>query len=78
MPKKSSVHTVPNSGGKGWVNKQDGAVVSRHHTKERAVERGRDIARKSGTEHVIHRRDGTIGEKNSYGGDPNPPKDKNR
>ena len=29
-------------------------------------------------EHSIHNMDGTIGRKNSYGPDPNPPKDKNR
>lgn len=78
MPRKPGVHTLPNPGGKGWVNKTDGEVVSRHRAKENAVERGRDIARKSGMEHTIHKRDGTISEKNSYGHDPNPPKDKNR
>ena len=75
MAKKSGVHTVPNPSGSGWVNKQAGEVVSSHRTKEAAVEKGRGIARKAETEHVIHRRDGTIGDKNSYGADPNPPKD---
>ena len=75
---KKSVHTVPNPDGKGWVNKQDGEVISRHRTKENAVDRGRSEARKDRTEHTIHKQDGTISKKNSYGNDPNPPKDKNR
>lgn len=75
---KKDVHTVRNSEGKGWVNKVGGEVVSGHRTQEIAVVKGRDIARKNQSEHAIHRRDGTIGRKNSYGNDSNPPRDKNR
>ena len=75
---KKDVHTVPNPSGKGWVNKVGGEVTSRHRTQENAADRGREIARENRSEHAIHRRDGTIGEKNSYGNDPNPPRDKNR
>ncbi len=71
------VHTTPNPKGSGWVNTQGGEQVSKHRTKEPAVEKGRSIAKKAETEHTIHKKDGTIGEKNSYGNDPNPPKDKN-
>ena len=38
---------------------------------------GREIAIRLRVEHSIHREDGAITEKNSYGNDPNPPKDKN-
>jgi hypothetical protein len=75
---KKDVHTTPNPGGKGWVNQVGGEVVSRHRTQENAVDRGREIARENRSEHAVHRRDGTIGRKNSYGNDPNPPRDKNR
>jgi len=78
MPRKPTVHTVPNPEGKGWINKYDGDPVSRHRTKENAVDRGREIAQEHHTEHNIHNTDGTIGRKNSYGNDPNPPHDKNR
>jgi hypothetical protein len=78
MPKKPSVHTTPNPNGAGWVNQVRGNVVSTHRVKERAVERGREIAQERSTEHTIHNRDGQIGRSNSYGSDPNPPKDKNR
>ena len=69
------VHTVPNPDGEGWVNEILGEVMSRHRTKERAVERGRRLARQRHVEHVIHGADGRIAEKNSYGGDPCPPRD---
>ena len=79
MGQKKDVHTTPNANGSGWVNsvggKPEGTV---HRTQRTAAERGREIARQNHSEHAIHRRDGTIGEKNSYGNDPNPPKDKNK
>lgn len=78
MPKKPEVHTVPNPDGNGWVNKLGGEEVSHHRRKDTAVERGREIAIENKTEHAIHNTDGTIGRKNSYGNDSNPPKDKNR
>ena len=34
----------------------------------------RRLAKARGVEHTITKPDGTIGEKNSYGNDPNPPK----
>ncbi len=76
MASKKPVHTVPS--GNGWSNKQGGRETSHHRTKEAAQDAGRRQAKQSETEHVIHNRDGKIGEKNSYGGDRCPPKDKNR
>ena len=62
----------------GAEGKVGGEVESRHRTKDNAVDRGRDIARDNKSEHAIHNKDGQIAQKNSYGNDPNPPKDKNR
>jgi hypothetical protein len=63
------VHTVYKDG--EWVNEIEGGdEVSRHATKDEAVERGRELARQRQTEHVIHNQDGTIAERNSYGNDP--------
>ena len=72
--KKPPVHTVPH--GDGWANKREGAdrVSKTFPTKRAAQQAGRETARGEKTEHVIHKQDGTIGEKNSYGGDPYPPK----
>jgi len=71
---KKSVHTVPS--GNRWANKQGGQVTSQHKTKANAEVAGRQQAKQGHTEHVIHNKNGQIGEKNSYGGDPCPPKDK--
>lgn len=69
MPRKPGVHTVPNPNGKGWVNEVKGEPVSKHLRKDTATERGREIAKELHTEHSIHNLDGTIGRKNSYGGE---------
>ena len=68
--KSPAVHTTPNSTGKGWVNKVGGEVESKHRKKDNAIDKGRDIAKEQGSEHVIHKQDGTIQGKNSYGNDP--------
>jgi hypothetical protein len=75
---KKTVHTTPNPSGKGWVNQVGGNIVSKHRTQDNAAGRGREIAKTRHTEHAIHGWGGTIREKNSYGGDSNPPRDKNR
>lgn len=71
---KKSIHTVPK--GSGWANKQNGFVTSFHGTKSAAQIEGKRQAQNSQTEHVIHNKDGKISQKNSYGNDPCPPKDK--
>jgi hypothetical protein len=75
MKRGGGVHTVPSPVGGGWWNKVSGKVISRHRLKDDAVEAGREVARELRVEHTIHLSDGTIGEKNSYGNDPFPPKD---
>lgn len=68
------VHTVPDPDGLGWKNTANGQDVSRHQTKKAAVGKGRSEAVKRGAEHVIHNKDGKIGQKNSYGNDKFPPR----
>ena len=76
MSRGLGVHTVPASEGRfPWCNKFNGVVISRHTSKELAIIAGRETAKSIRTEHVIHKLDGTIGDKNSYGNDPFPPKD---
>ena len=76
MWSKKPVHTVPTPS--GWANKQGGIVTSTHNNKADAQAEGRRQAIQNQTEHAVHNKNGQIGTKNSYGGDPNPPKDKNR
>lgn len=63
---KGDVHTVPH--GDGWANRREGnsRVSNTAPTKAEAQREGRDMARSSGAEHVVHRQDGTIGERNTY------------
>lgn len=72
---KKPVHIVPNKNG-GWDNKREGSTRASNHvgTKAEAIKMGRELAKKSETEHVIHNMDGKIGQKNSYGNDPFPPR----
>lgn len=69
-----TVHTVPYKG--QWANRTEGAsrVFGVAPTKARAEQIGRDSARQRQAEHISHRRDGTIGERRSYGNDPFPPR----
>jgi hypothetical protein len=70
MAKKSPVHTVPHED--GWANRREGAarVTKKFATKAEAQAAGRETARRDKTEHLIHKRDGTVGSRNSYGNDP--------
>ncbi len=59
-----------------WKSKVEGSSRAAHTggTKSEQTATGRDMARERGVEHSIRKLDGTIGEKNSYGNDPNPPR----
>jgi hypothetical protein len=74
---KKDVHVVPNKDG-NWRVKSDGAKKSdsSHSTQGDAIDRAKEIAKGRGADVVIHRPDGRIRDKDSYGSDPNPPKDK--
>jgi hypothetical protein len=74
MSSKPAVHTVPN--GAKWTNKREGASRggSNYDTKAEAQAAGRRTAMRDEVEHLIHKKDGTIGERNSYGTDPSSPK----
>jgi hypothetical protein len=70
------IHTVPVSGSSaGWHNKAEGEeeALGSFGTKEEAVAAGREFAQQRKTEHVIHNSDGTIAERNSYGGESDAP-----
>lgn len=72
---RKSVHVVPH--GDRWAVKEAGGTkpASTHQTQKRAIDTAVHIARRN-AEVVIHGRDGRIRDKDSYGPDPNPPKDK--
>lgn len=59
-----------------WKNRAQGnqRAAAVFETKAEAQEAGRDRAKRDGVEHIIKKKDGTIGGRNSYGHDPYPPK----
>ncbi len=67
-------HIVPH--GDDWAVRGAGnsKVTSIHPTQAAAIEAGRPIAEHQKSELVIHRPDGRIRDKDSYGNDPFPPK----
>ena len=75
MAKDKNYHVVPHED--GWAVRRENAsrVSSTHGTQGDAIDRGRDMARNTGGELRIHRQDGRIRDSDSYGNDPNPPKD---
>ena len=76
MTKKRDIHVVPHDD--GWATKKEGAsrAGSVTGTQKDAIDRARDQAKRERVEVVIHRKDGTIRDSDSYGNDPNPPKDR--
>lgn len=69
-------HVVPNDDGWGVRGEGNDRLSSRHQTQSDAIDAARNIARNERSEVVIHGRDGKIRDKDSYGNDPCPPKDK--
>jgi len=69
-------HVVPSSGKWGVRGEGNSRLTSTHNTQGDAINSARDIAINQQSEVVIHRPDGKIRDKDSYGNDPCPPKDK--
>ncbi|WP_445152213.1 DUF2188 domain-containing protein [Baekduia sp. Peel2402] len=62
----SNIHTVPH--GDGWANRVEGSqrVSNTASTKAEAQAKGREMAIERGVEHLVHKTDGQIGERNTY------------
>ncbi len=75
MSKKSN-HVVPSKDRGRWDVKKSGSTRASKSfdRKEDAVKYGRKLSRKEKTELYIHKKDGRIQDRNSYGKDPFPPK----
>lgn len=73
---KKNQHVTPHQEGwqvKGAGNKRATAITD---TQQQAIEIARQIAQNQKSEVVIHRPNGQIRDKDSYGNDPMPPRDK--
>lgn len=77
MASKKNIHVVPQSTGNPWAVKPEGAKTptSTHRTQKAAEDAARKTAKENKSEVVIHRPNGQIRDKDSYGNDPNPPRD---
>lgn len=69
-----NIHVVPS--GDVWAVKPEGNPfpTSTHATYGAAIDAGRELARRQGSELLIHRPDGRIRDRDSYGNDPFPPR----
>jgi len=76
MSKKRDIHVVPHED--KWATRKEGAQRAGgiYPTKTEALDQGRAQAKREKTELVIHGKDGKIQDSDSFGKDPNPPKDK--
>ena len=72
---KRDYHVVPHP--EGWAVRREGndKVSSVQPTQQDAIDVGRQMAQNQNSELVIHRADGRIRDSDSYGRDPNPPRD---
>ncbi len=76
MPKKKDVHIVPHVNGWAALREGNSRASSVHRTQADAIRQGSEMAKQDRVELVTHGRDGRIRDSDSYGNDPNPPKDK--
>lgn len=71
---KNSQHVIPNPNG-GWSVKKGGAsrATKVFDTQKQAISFAREVSRNQGSELYVHRRNGTVRSKDSFGHDPFPP-----
>lgn len=74
IARRGDVHV--SKSGAGWKVTQSSRTISTHQKQSTAIERGQKEARRNKVDLVTHGRDGTIRSKDSYGKDPNPPRDR--
>ena len=75
MANRKNIHVVPHDG--GWATRREGAsrVSSTHRTQTAATNNAARTARREHGEVVIHRQNGEIRDRDSYGNDPASRKD---
>lgn len=71
---RKNQHVVKTPAGWGVKGEKNTRVTQNFDTQKEAIEKAREIAINQKSEVVIHRLDGKIRNKNSYGNDPYPPK----
>ena len=67
-------HVVPHADGWAVRGAGNGRATSVHDTQRDAIDAARGIAQNQHSELLIHGRNGQIRDRDSYGGDPFPPR----
>lgn len=72
----TSYHIIPSPDG-GWsVRKSNVSRATKHfETQDDAIEWAKKATRSEGGEFIVHRKDGTIRSRDTYGADPHPRRD---
>lgn len=73
---KKNQHVVPHQDGWAVKGKGNSRPTKTFDKQSDAISYAREIAINQQSELVIHRKDGTIRDKDSYGNDPHPPRDR--
>ena len=73
---KKNQHVVPQDDQWGVRGAGNSRLTSVHQTQQDAIDAAREIAINQQSEIVIHRPNGQIRDKDSYGNDPMPPRDR--
>ena len=71
---KKNQHVVPHAGGWAVRGAGNSRATSVHDTQRGAIDAARGIAQNQHSELLIHGRNGQIRDRDSYGGDPFPPR----
>ena len=74
MAKRTNIHVVPRENGWGAIREGNQRATSVHSTQREAQEAARQVAQRENGEVFIHRPNGQIRDRDSYGNDPFPPK----
>ncbi len=69
-------HVVPHKGEWAVRKESSNRISSKHPTQQAAIDQAKKGAQRDQAEVVIHRPNGQIRDRDSYGNDPNPPEDK--
>lgn len=67
---KGDIHTLPHNGRLGQQTRGQPARREQCTQEGEAQAKGREMTIKRKVEHLIHNKDGTIGQRNSYEADP--------
>ena len=76
MGKRRNIWITPHENGWAVKREKEGSNIIVTPTKREADKIGHDIGKKEQVEVITQRKDGTIQSRDSYGKDPNPPKDR--